>query len=154
MWQTCPQESGSDKESSITSYLVHYASLPLLPFPLALQPSFGLGRLHETFSFTLVTRSRTVGRAPWMGDRLVARPLPVHTRRKTLTQHKYQTFMPYVGFEPTVPAFARAKTFPVSDRSAIVTSILPHYLGERLRTDSSSKKMLPNQELVLVGITA
>jgi hypothetical protein len=30
------------------------------------------------FSFTLVTRSRTVGRTPWKGDQLVARPLLVH----------------------------------------------------------------------------
>jgi hypothetical protein len=35
----------------------------------------GLGRLHETFRFISVTRSRTVGRTPWMGDQLVARLL-------------------------------------------------------------------------------
>jgi hypothetical protein len=35
----------------------------------------GLGRLHETFRFISVTRSRTVGRTPWTGDQLVARPL-------------------------------------------------------------------------------
>jgi hypothetical protein len=39
-------------------------------FPLVLQP-------------TSVTRSRTVGRTPWMGDQFVARPLPVHKHRKT-----------------------------------------------------------------------
>jgi uncharacterized protein YccT (UPF0319 family) len=36
-----------------------------LSFPslfLALQPSSGLGHLHETFRFTSVTRARTVGR--------------------------------------------------------------------------------------------
>jgi hypothetical protein len=43
-------------------------------FSLALQPNSGLGRLHETFRFTSVTRSRT----PWTGDQLVARPLRVH----------------------------------------------------------------------------
>jgi hypothetical protein len=35
----------------------------------------GLGRLHETFCFILVTRSRTVGRTPWTDDQLLARPL-------------------------------------------------------------------------------
>jgi hypothetical protein len=49
--------------------------------PLALQPNSGLGRLHETS----VTRSRTVGRTPWTGDQLVARPLPVHKHRKMHT---------------------------------------------------------------------
>jgi hypothetical protein len=39
-------------------------------FPLALQPSSGLGRLHETFRFTSVTSSRTVGRTPLTGDQL------------------------------------------------------------------------------------
>jgi hypothetical protein len=45
-------------------------------FPLWLySPILGLGRLHETFRFISVTRSRTVGRTPWTGDQLVARPL-------------------------------------------------------------------------------
>jgi hypothetical protein len=38
-------------------------------------PILGLGRLHQTFRFTWVTRSRTVGWIPWTGDQLVARPL-------------------------------------------------------------------------------
>jgi hypothetical protein len=44
-------------------------------FLLLYSPILGLGRLHETFRFISVTRSRTVGRTPWTGDRLVARPL-------------------------------------------------------------------------------
>jgi hypothetical protein len=48
---------------------------------LALQPNSGLGRLHETFRFTSVTRSGTVGRTPWTGDQLVASPLPVHKHK-------------------------------------------------------------------------
>jgi hypothetical protein len=32
----------------------------------------GLGRLHETFRFVSVSRSRTVGRTPWTGNQLVA----------------------------------------------------------------------------------
>jgi hypothetical protein len=38
-------------------------------------PILGLGRLHETFHFISVSRSRTVGRTPWTGDQLVASPL-------------------------------------------------------------------------------
>jgi hypothetical protein len=60
-------------------------------FSLALQPNPGLGPLHETFRFTSVTRSRTVGRTPWTGDQLVARPLHIHKHRKrthnTNTKH-------------------------------------------------------------------
>jgi hypothetical protein len=56
-----------------------------------------------------------VGRSPWMGDHPVTRPLPTH--RTTQTQNKRtQTFMPCVGFEPTIPAFERAKTVHVLDR--------------------------------------
>jgi hypothetical protein len=58
-------------------------------FPLALQPNSGLGRLHETFRFTSVTRTRTVGRTTWTVDQLVARPLPIHKHRKTHTLHKH-----------------------------------------------------------------
>jgi hypothetical protein len=52
-------------------------------------PIQAFGRLHETFRFTSVTRSSTVGRTPWTGDQLAARPLPVHKHRKTHTQHKH-----------------------------------------------------------------
>jgi hypothetical protein len=62
---------------------------PIVFFSLALQPISDLGHLHETFRFTAVTRSRTVGRTPWTGDQLVARPLPVYKHRKTHTQHKH-----------------------------------------------------------------
>jgi hypothetical protein len=36
-------------------------------------PIWGLGRLRNIFRFISVTRSRTVSRAPWTGDQLVAR---------------------------------------------------------------------------------
>jgi hypothetical protein len=89
--------------------------------PLALQPNSGLGRLHETFRFTSVTRSGTVDRTTWMGNQLVAKPLPVQNLRKSTynTNHKHPCCE---WFEPTVPAFARAKRVHVLDRSATVTS--------------------------------
>jgi hypothetical protein len=96
-------------------------------YPLALQPNSGLGRFHESFRFTSVTRSRTVGRTPWTGDQLVARPLCVHKHRKTHTQHKHQTSMPEEGFESTITASKRAKTVHALDRSATVTGTVIHY---------------------------
>jgi hypothetical protein len=61
----------------------------------------------------------TVGRTPWTGDQPVARPLP--TYETTQTQNKRtQTTMPRVGFEPTIPAFERAKTVHASDRATAV----------------------------------
>jgi hypothetical protein len=38
-------------------------------------PIQALAASMKTFRFTSVTRSRTVGRTPWTGDQLVARPL-------------------------------------------------------------------------------
>jgi hypothetical protein len=38
-------------------------------------PILGLDRLHESFRFISVTRSRRVGWTPWTGDQLVARHL-------------------------------------------------------------------------------
>jgi hypothetical protein len=68
------------------SFLVYLQSIELLVrvsslskdifFLLCLySPILCLCRLHETFRFISVTRSRTVGRTPWTGDQLVARPL-------------------------------------------------------------------------------
>jgi hypothetical protein len=61
----------------------------------------------------------TDGRIPWTGDQPVARPLPTH--RTTQTQNKHtETSMPWVGFEPTIPAFERAKTVHALDAAATV----------------------------------
>jgi hypothetical protein len=58
----------------------------------------------------------TVGRTPWTGNELVARLVP--TNRATQTQNKRtQTFMPQVGFEPTVPVLERVKRVHVFDRA-------------------------------------
>jgi hypothetical protein len=55
---------------------------------------------------------RTVGGTPWMGDQPVVRPLAIQTQNK-----HGQTSMPCVGFEPTIPAFERAKTVHALDRA-------------------------------------
>jgi hypothetical protein len=64
----------------------------------------------------------TVCRTTWTGDKTVARPLPKH--RTTQTQNKRrETFMPWVGFEPTIPAFERAKTVHALDCAATVIRV-------------------------------
>jgi hypothetical protein len=47
----------------------------ILFFVWLYSPILGLGRLHETFRFISVTRSRTVSSTPSTGDQLVARLL-------------------------------------------------------------------------------
>jgi hypothetical protein len=56
----------------------------------------------------------TIGRAPWIGDRPVARPLPRHRTTQT------QTSMPRVGFEPKILVYERAKTIHALARTATV----------------------------------
>jgi hypothetical protein len=76
-------------------------------------------RFH--FNFLIL---QTDCRTPWTGHQPVARPLP--TVRKTQTQNKRrQTSMSRVGFEPTIPAFERAKTIYDLDRAA--TAIFTYY---------------------------
>jgi hypothetical protein len=71
-------------------------------------PLLGLGRY---FSFFILY---TVGRTPWTGDHPVTRPLPTH--RTAQTQNKRtQTSMPWVGFEPRIPSFERAKAVHALD---------------------------------------
>jgi hypothetical protein len=64
-----------DNFTLILPYLYLSIFILLLPPPWLYSPILGLGRLHETFRFISVTRSRTVGRTPWTGDQLVAWPL-------------------------------------------------------------------------------
>jgi hypothetical protein len=68
----------------------------------------GIGRY---FSFLI---PNTVDRAPCTGYQPVARPLPTH--------RIHAHIMPSVGFEPTIPAFERAKTGHALDLAATVIS--------------------------------
>jgi hypothetical protein len=79
--------------------------------------------LGRFFSFLIIY---TVGRTPRPGDQPFARPPPTH---RTQTQNnRTQTFMPRVGFEPTIPVFERAKTVHALDRAATVIGFLMlHY---------------------------
>jgi hypothetical protein len=76
-------------------------------------PLLGPGFFSFVFSFY------TDGRTPWTSHQRAATPLP--PRRTTQTQNKRaQTSMPWVGFEPTIPAFELAKTIHAVDRAATV----------------------------------
>jgi hypothetical protein len=82
---------------------------------------FDLGHL---LSFLIIY---TVGRTPSTGVQPVARPLPTH--RATQTQNKRtQTPVSWVGFEPTIPAFERAKTVHAVDLAGTVIGIDGVYL--------------------------
>jgi hypothetical protein len=67
------------------------------------------------FRFLILYR---VGRTPWTGDQ--AGSLPTH--RTTQTQNKYTKYRHscWSGFEPTIPAFERAKAVHDLDRAAAV----------------------------------
>jgi hypothetical protein len=62
----------------------------------------------------------TDGRTPWTSHQLVARLLSKHR----INTYTYQTSMPCVGYEPTIPASERGKTVHALDRSATVTGTI------------------------------
>jgi hypothetical protein len=68
------------------------------------------------FSFVILY---TVGRTTLTVDQPVARPLPAHKTAQTQNK-RTQTSMLRVGFEPTTPAFQRAKTVHALDGAATV----------------------------------
>jgi hypothetical protein len=76
-------------------------------------------------SFSVFLILYTVGRTPWTGDQPVARPLPKH--RIPQTQNKRtQTYMPPVGFEPTITVLERAKTVLALDLAATRSTSAVH----------------------------
>jgi hypothetical protein len=83
---------------------------------MAVQPFVGPWPLFQFFDLY------TVGRTPWTGDQPVARSLPTHRTTQTQKKKHTQISMPRVGFEPTVPAFERAKTVHALSRVSIARS--------------------------------
>jgi hypothetical protein len=72
-------------------------------------PTWSIGHPWNV-RFTSASYSKTVGRTPSMGEQSVARPVP----------NTNKAAMPWVGFEPTIPVFERAKTIHVIDGEATV----------------------------------
>jgi hypothetical protein len=111
MWETKFYTHSKNHRDYLSTYLSKYLSVCLSVYLWPYSPLLGLGRF---FSFLIL---HTVSRTPWTGDQAVARPLPTH--RTTQTQNKStQASMPWVGFEPTIPAFERAKRVHALDRAA------------------------------------
>jgi hypothetical protein len=83
---------------------------------MALQPFVGPWPL---VSFLILY---TDGSTPWTGDQPVSSPLPTH--KTTQTQNKRtRTSLPWMAFEPTIPAFERSKTVRAIDRAATVIGL-------------------------------
>jgi hypothetical protein len=101
---------------------IHFSRWKYNLFSSSLLPFGSLLPLLEHRANFSVSWSFTDGRTPWTGDQLVARPLPKHRTTQTQTNaHTHQTSMPWVGFEPTIPASKRAKTVHALDRLVTVT---------------------------------
>jgi hypothetical protein len=101
---------------------IFYLSIYLYIYIWLYIPLLNLGRF---FSFLILY---TVGGFPWTGDQPVARLLL--ESRITQTQNKRtQTSMPWVGFEPTIPALQRATKVRALDSAATeigIRDILVH----------------------------
>jgi hypothetical protein len=71
---------------------------------------------------TSVTRSRTVGRTPWTGDQLVARPLSIHKHKNA---HTTQTLNIHAqsGVRTHGPGVRTSEIVHALDRSSIVIGI-------------------------------
>jgi hypothetical protein len=75
--------------------------------------------IGQFFSFLILY---TVGRAPWKGDKPIARPL-VANRTTQIQNKRTQTLTPGVGFEPMIPVFEEAKAIHALDCEAIVIGL-------------------------------
>jgi hypothetical protein len=77
-------------------------SISLYPAP-EIYSSIALQSFCWTFATFQFLNLYTADRTPWTGDQPVARPLPT---QRTQTQNKRTRIsIPWVGFEPTIPAF-------------------------------------------------
>jgi hypothetical protein len=80
---------------------------------MALQPFVWPWPLYQFLDFY------TVGKTPWTGDQLVARPLPAH--RTAQTQNKRtRTSIRQMAFELKIPVLERVKTVLALERAATV----------------------------------
>jgi hypothetical protein len=83
-----------------------WISLFLITDSLSLSLSLSLEHRASVKRFVSLEflNPKRIGRTPWTGDHPVARPLPTQTQNK-----RTQTSMPWVGFEPMIPAFERGQ---------------------------------------------
>jgi hypothetical protein len=101
---------------NLSSFLINWALIihSFIRSSMALQPVVWPCTLLQFRNVFYTVRS-----TPWTSDQPVSRLLPAH--RTTQTQNKRtQTTMSWVGLEPTIPAFERAKTVHALDPAATV----------------------------------
>jgi hypothetical protein len=81
-------------------------------------------------------------RTHWTGDQPFARPLPIY--RTTQTQNKLhtQTFIPWVGFEATIPTFERANMSVNYCRQISAGECSPKYNSVDSRRSSQEQRLL------------
>jgi hypothetical protein len=97
--------------------------------------------LGRFFSFLILC---TVRRTPWMRDKPVARPLP--TQRTQKHNKRTQTTVPWVGFEPKIPALELANTVHASDRMATVTG---YPKSKKKKVTQTDRKLFPRWLMTL-----
>jgi hypothetical protein len=100
---------------------VHILSFSLSLFPVA--PASEHRASVKRFVSLQFLNPKTVGRTPWTGDQPIARPLPTQENKHRINA---DISMPWVGFEPTIPVFERAKTVYASDCAAPVIGTTQH----------------------------
>jgi hypothetical protein len=83
---------------------------------MVLEPFVGSWALFSFFVFY------TVDRTHWTGDQPAARPLLAHMTAQTQNKLTH-TFMPRMGFEPTILAFKRVETVHALDRAVTVIGL-------------------------------
>jgi hypothetical protein len=102
------------------SYYIHLIVIVICQSPYGFRiPFLDLGSF---FSFLILY---TAGRTPWTERISPSQGHYLHTGQHKQNKRK-QTSMHWVGFEPTIPAFERAKTVHASDRAATVTTAQPN----------------------------
>jgi hypothetical protein len=87
------------------------------------QPIQGPGLLFSS----IIIFSQTVGLHGRVISLLQGHYLNTGQHKHRINAYTHQTFIPWVGFEPTIPAFKRAKTVHALDCAATVTSWLSLY---------------------------
>jgi hypothetical protein len=92
-------------------------------FTMALPAHSGrrpLIQFHNNFSQTVGPVGRVI--SPSQGPYL-----NTGQYKHAMNAYTHHAFMPWVGFEPTIPASERAKTVHVLDRAATVTGLIEEY---------------------------
>jgi hypothetical protein len=90
----------------LSAFLFHWLYSPRGPWPLL-------------FNFMIILQ--TVGLLGRVISPSQGLYLKIGQHKHRINTYTHRTSMPFVGFEPTIPASERAKTVHASDRSATVT---------------------------------